>query len=186
METLKAITERYSVRSYQPKQIPEQALDAIITAIKAAPFSDSQNSGPLQISVIQNPDLLSELNKATDKGMLNSGDEALVMGASFTGHNPLYGAPTLILINAPSSEPHSVANACVAAENAIIAAVDQGLGSIYLSALHLAFDGNEGAVLAQKCSVPKGYTCQCAISVGYAAGSKQSFGRAPAKINYIK
>jgi FMN reductase [NAD(P)H] len=134
MNTLDAIAQRASIRSYQKEQISNEALKAIIAAGQNAP-----NAGPFQISVIQNVELLKKLSQMSKTGMLNSNIPFLVEKASLPNYDPIYAAPTVILLSAPDSNPYSSANTACAAENMIIAATDLGLGTCYMISLHWLF-----------------------------------------------
>jgi nitroreductase len=93
MDALQAISKRRSIRSYKNEQIPDSALEKILAAGSCAPVA-----GSFQMSVIQNPELLKKINDITKKAMLSSGIPFSVERASLPGYEPLYGAPTLIVL----------------------------------------------------------------------------------------
>ena len=114
METLEAINKRKSIRAYKDEQITKEELDTIIGVANKAP-----NAGPFQVSVIQNKEF-----------MLNS-EGFMRQRASIPGYEPLYGAPTLIVISAPEG-PFSQINVSASATTMILAATDLGLATCYV------------------------------------------------------
>lgn len=63
MNTIQAIMERKSVRSYKSDQISDEALDRILQAGMAAPVS-SNAYDTLHITVVQNQNIFSKINVA--------------------------------------------------------------------------------------------------------------------------
>lgn len=125
METLDAIKKRKSIRAYEDKQINDDDLKVITDVANSAP-----NAGPFQITVIQNQDFLKEINDKTKESMLNTAG-FMRERASIPGYEPLYGAPTLILLSAPES-PFTQINVAAAATTMILAATDLGLATCYV------------------------------------------------------
>ncbi|NLL38822.1 MAG: nitroreductase [Clostridiales bacterium] len=182
MDALQAISKRRSIRSYKNEQIPDSALEKILAAGSCAPVA-----GSFQMSVIQNPELLKKINDITKKAMLSSGIPFSVERASLPGYEPLYGAPTLIVLFSPEGSPTGPANASCAAENMLIAATALGLGSCYLASPRMAFDGEDGVALAREAGIPEGFSFNCAVIVGYTKDDKLfSRNREDIKITYIK
>jgi FMN reductase [NAD(P)H] len=178
METLEAIEKRKSVRAYKPEQISDEALSAIIKAGQSAP-----NAGPFQLTVIQSSGLLSKLSEEAKAGMLNSENDFFIKRASLPGYDPIYGAPTVIILSAPDDNPFSLANTSLSAENMIIAATALGLGTCYLVTPKMAFDGQNAKELGTKAGIPEGYTFKCSVAVGYSGGD--AFSTAKGKVNYV-
>lgn len=115
-----AITQRHSIRAYTTEQISEEALDAILAAGSAAPIG-MRRYEDLHITVIQDKALLARISKAA----------AAERG---TDDDPLYAAPTLVLIShAPTEKPGMdfVDAACIG-ENMALAATEQGVGSVII------------------------------------------------------
>jgi FMN reductase [NAD(P)H] len=182
MDTLQAMEKRKSVRSYKKEQITDEALSAVLKAGQSAP-----NAGPFQISVIQHGDLLRRISKDAKDGMLNSGIEFLMQRAALPGYDPIYGAPTLILLSAPDDNPYSVANTSLAAENIILAATSLGLGSCYIVSASRAFTGENGGALAAEAGIPSGYSFKCGVILGYEAGEAFSSPMTvEIGVNYVK
>ena len=163
MEALQALEARKSVRSYLPNPVEAEKLETIIAAGKHAP-----NAGPFQISVISKTALLQDIDNETLEAMKNSGSPFLVQRASIRGYHPLYGAPVLILLSAPTA-PYAIANTSCAATTMIIAATALGLGSCYVVSPTLVLQG--GDALSVQAGVNTGYTPLCGVLIGYEAES---------------
>jgi FMN reductase [NAD(P)H] len=184
MNVSEAIAKRKSVRAYEDKPIPGDVLKRIIEAGQWAP-----NAGPFQISVIQNTGLRQMINDRTLDAMVHSGNEFAQQRASLPGYQPIYGAPVLILLSAPSDAPFGAVNTALAAENMLLEATGLGLGSCYLVSPTRALNGESHPDLAREAGVPKGYTVQCAVIVGYsAAENKFSVGERSKRgnVNYVE
>jgi FMN reductase [NAD(P)H] len=179
MDTIEAILKRKSVRSYTNQQISDKDLETILETGKCGP-----GSGALQLSVIQKPELIQRINDITKAAML-AGEGFMKQRASTPGYEPIYGAPTLILLSA--GDPNGMANTSCTAENMLIAATALGLGSCYLMSPRAAFAGDNGAVLMRECGIPEGSTFNCAVIVGYKAGDAFTSPAPKVRtVNYVK
>jgi nitroreductase len=179
MDALEAILKRHSVRSYKKEQITDKELDTVLEAGKSGP-----GGGAYHLSVIQKQELIQKINDATKAVMLGGGG-FMKERASLPGYEPVYGAPTLILLSA--GDPNGIANASCCAENMLVAATALGLGSCYLMSVRGAFSGEDGAALLRESGVPEGNQVSCAVIVGYQDGD--AFKSAAPKVrtvNYVK
>lgn len=168
MDVTEAVRKRKSVRAYEDRPIPDDAVARIVEAGQWAP-----NAGPFQVTVIRNAALRQKINDRTLNAMTDSDNEFARQRAALPGYQPLYGAPVLILLSAPADAPFSVANAALAAENMLLEATGLGLGSCYLMSSTRALNGDNNRGLAKETGVPEGYAVQCGIVVGYAAAENK-------------
>lgn len=180
MEALEAIMQRKSVKQYTSEQLSDSELEAIVNAGACPPCA-----GVFHMSVIQNKELLQALNDAAKNGMKDSGDDFMVQRVSLPGYEPVYGAPTVIVLSAPKDSPYKAHNTSCAAENMIIAATAMGLASCYVVSTKMAFAAEPS--LMEKCGIPEGYEFVCAVLLGHRGGDAFT---APKKekatINYVK
>ena len=183
MDAMDAILKRKSVRAYEDKPVPADALSKIIEAGQWPP-----NAGPFQITVIRKAALRQKINDSALQAMKNSGIEFAMQRAALPGYQPAYGAPVLILLSAPAEGPLGPVNAALAAENMLLAATGLGLGSCYLMSPTRALNGESNKDLAREAGVPEGHDVQCAVIVGFAA-SENKFTMAErskkGKVDYI-
>ena len=165
MDALKALEVRKSVRSYQQRPVEAGKLDTLLKAANNAP-----KAGEFHITVVLNPEMLSEINDKALAIMKSSGNEFLMQRAALPGYQPLYGAPVLLIFSAPDANHYSKANVSNAATCAIIAATAMDLGSCYVVTPTMPL--NEDAALARKVGVPEGLKPMCGVLVGYQDGEK--------------
>lgn len=157
METnfLEIIRTRRSCRSYQPEQITDEQLNAVLEAGTYAPTSRGLQSP--YIVAIQNKDLLERLAQMN----------AEVMGVTT---NPYYDAPTYVLVFVPADAPNGIQDASLVLENMMLAAHAQGLGSCWIHREKEMFATEEGKELMAQWGLPEGLIGIGALSLGFPAG----------------
>lgn len=156
METLKAIARRKSTRDFTSEQISAASLTMILKAGCAAPVGMGRYDS-LHLTVIQDKELLEAASR--------TGKER--MG---TDNDPLYHAPTLVIISAkpiPELPGIELANASCVAENMMLAATDAGISSVYLWGVPFALKQNTAFV--ERLGLPDGFQPVIAVALGYAA-----------------
>ena len=154
MELMKAISMRKSTRNYKSEQINDESLNTILTAGCAAPVGMGAYNG-VHITVIQNPDLLDRITKATANLIGNPNAK------------PLYGAPTLVIVSGkPNDKAPNIelANAACIVENMALAATNLSLGSVYV--LGPVFALNTDKELLKDLNLPEGFVPAAGILLG--------------------
>ena len=152
---LEIIRTRRSYRSYQPEQITDEQLNAVLEAGTYAPTSRGLQS-PF-IVAIQNEELKARLVKMN----------AEIMGVTT---NPYYDAPTYVLVFVPSDAPNGIQDASLVMENMMLAAHAQGLGSCWIHREREMFATEEGKELMQQWGLPEGLVGIAALALGYPNG----------------
>lgn len=156
MEFMDTILTRQSCRDYAPEQIDQRQLGEILRAGCAAPIGRKKFE-TVQLTVIQDPALL-ELITQNAKKVLNDPDA-----------NPLYGAPTMILVSVKEQEgqipPTGIANAACVVENMHLAATDLGLGSCYLWGVVQTM--SQSLDIMYKLGLQEGFWPVSAVAVGH-------------------
>ena len=152
---LEIIRTRRSYRSYQPEQITDEQLNAVLEAGTYAPTSRGLQS-PF-IVAIQNEELKARLAKMN----------AEIMGVT---SNPYYDAPTYVLVFVPSDAPNGIQDASLVMENMMLAAHAQGLGSCWIHREREMFATEEGKELMQQWGLPEGLVGIAALALGYPNG----------------
>ena len=152
---LEIIRTRRSYRSYQPEQITDEQLNAVLEAGTYAPTSRGLQS-PF-IVAIQNEELKARLAKMN----------AEIMGVTT---NPYYDAPTYVLVFVPSDAPNGIQDASLVMENMMLAAHSQGLGSCWIHREREMFATEEGKELMQQWGLPEGLVGIAALALGYPNG----------------
>jgi nitroreductase len=141
MDTFQAIQTRKSIRAYQDKPVPRDTLERVLEAGRLAP--SARNTEPWHFIAVTNP----EKRKALSKGMY----------AKFVA-----GAPLVIVVcgdKKASSDWYAV-DASLAAENMVLAAVNEGLGTCFVGSFD---EADVKAVL----KVPDNFEVLVMITVGY-------------------
>jgi nitroreductase len=136
MELIEAIARRHSTRAYTTEQLSEQALQAILLAGSAGPVGMGKYED-VHLSVVQDSELLTRISKAA-------------AAARGTDDDPLYAAPTLIVIShAPTIPNLDYVNVASIAENMALAATALGVGSVIIwsSAIGIAADAELSAAI---------------------------------------
>lgn len=155
METLKAMSKRKSTRAYKSEQIKKADLDTILAAGCTAPVGKGDYAS-LHLTVIQNPDLLKRISSGLAKIMKIDTD-------------PLYNAPTLVLVSAAEEQlfPNiEIANAACVIQNMLLAATDAGLDSVYIWGAAVAVQADPE--LSRNLGIPDGFKAVSSAALGYA------------------
>ena len=155
-EFTKALIERRSTKSYIPnKQVPEEILQAVLTAGQYAP--SSMNQQKRFFTVIQDIDFIKEISDKTLQMMENGG---------FTPtrpNMPFYLAPTVIVCSAPKDTKLGREDVACSIMNMLHAAHSYGLGSCYIGIALGIFDSD----IQKRFQLPDGYEPVACVVLGY-------------------
>lgn len=159
MEKTKAVLEnlqsRRSVRAYLPRQVEEDALQAVLTAGTYAPTGMNRQS-PVIVAV-QDAAVIARL----------SAMNAAVMGAD---KDPFYGAPTVLVVLADPEVRTWVEDGSLVMGNLMNAAHAVGLASCWIHRAREVFDSAEGKALLKEWGLPETLRGVGNCILGYAAG----------------
>ena len=154
MEFHDVVRLRRSTRAFTSEQVTEEQLQQVLDAAQLAPIAGGAYSMS-HLTVVQDEALLDQIrtNCSFQKKHLD----------------PLYGAPTLIVVSAtgPSDDCIEYSNVACAIENMTLAATDLGLGSVYLWGF-LRKLRNQPELL-DALQLPDGYTPLSAMALGHPA-----------------
>lgn len=168
-EVLQAIAARRSCRSYEPRQITKEELDAVAQAGTWAPSAMGRQAG--KIVVVQDPETVAQLERMN----------AAVLGDP--NAHPFYGAPTVLVVFADSTIPTYVQDGSLVLGNLQLAASAIGLGSCWINRAKEAFETDEGRALMKKWGVGEQYAGVGNCILGYVKGELPA--PAPRKADYI-
>lgn len=168
-EVLNALKERRSCRKFQPRQVSQEDLDAILEAGTYAPTGMNRQA-PV-IVAIQDPETVAQVSR------LN----AAVMGADT---DPFYGAPTVLVVLADPQIRTWLHDGALVMGNLLNAAHAVGVGSCYIFRTKEVFETEEGRALLKKWGIPEHYVGIGNCILGYPAegGIRPA---SPRKENYI-
>lgn len=168
-EVLQAIAARRSCRSYEPRQITKEELDAVAQAGTWAPSAMGRQAG--KIVVVQDSETVAQLERMN----------AAVLGDP--NAHPFYGAPTVLVVFADSTIPTYVQDGSLVLGNLQLAASAIGLGSCWINRAKEAFETDEGRALMKKWGVGEQYAGVGNCILGYVKGELPA--PAPRKADYI-
>lgn len=155
-ETLKVLKERRSIRRYKAEQIKNEELNAILEAGTWAPTGMGKKS-PVMV-VVQDRETIAYMSK------LN----AEIMGKPDT--DPFYGAPTVVVVLADSTNANWVRDGSLVMGNLMNAAASLGLGSCWINRALELFDRPEGKELLKKWGLDEKYRGVGNCILGYIDG----------------
>jgi nitroreductase len=185
MDILQAIHQRRAVREFTDEPVAQSAIDRLIELAVHAP--SAVNAQPWLFTVVRNADLLdriSEKSKAHMLAAVESGDAS----AHFREHliNPdfhiFYHAPVLILISAEKSDAWAREDAALAAENLMLAACAEGLGTCWIGFAQRWLETEEGRCTID---VPSTYQPVAPIILGHPKSAIADVPRKPPTIHWI-
>ena len=143
MDIFEAIEGRRSVRNYNDKPIPHEALRKIVNAARLAPTAN--NKQPWEFIVVTNPKTKSQLAEATDFGKFIA--QAFACIAVYCQDTKYY-----------------LEDGCAATENILLTAYALGISSCWVAGDKKPY----GKQISQILAVPEGYKLVSLIALGYA------------------
>lgn len=165
MEIFDIIVKRSSTRRFTPEQIAESELEKILDAGEMAPIA-SKDYERMMITVIQDMSLLKKIGKTV----------GAYLGKPLV--NPLYNAPTFILISGKEYPPFRLgnsneipqpnleyANAGCIIQNMLLMATGLEIGSVYITGALYAFTLDES--LLRQLDLPEGFRPLSGLALGY-------------------
>ena len=155
MEVLDCIATRRSQRRFTDQAVEQEKLDIILKAAQAAPIGHSYFKG-IQLTVVQNKEVLAAYDKAS----------AIAWGKPHL--HLFYNAPCVIVVSCNPADPSLHVHACDAAcimENMQLAAVEEGLASVFLWGLLNRIPQDEA--FNKALNLGEGFRPECMLALGY-------------------
>jgi len=174
LDTLTGIYQRHSVRSYTPDPVSHVKVERLLRAAVRAPTAMHQE--PWAFAVVQNRDVLRRYSERA-KAMLLVEQAATSTSAADQlslqerlldpEFNIFYDAGTLVVICRKNDASFAEADCWLAAENLMLAALAEGLGSCCIG---LALPALNKAEARRELGIPEGGAAVAAIIVGVPGG----------------
>ena len=155
-ETLKVLKERRSIRRYKAEQIKNEELNAILEAGTWAPTGMGKQS-PVMV-VVQDRETIAYMSKLNAEIMVKPDTD------------PFYGAPTVVVVLADSTNANWVRDGSLVMGNLMNAAASLGLGSCWINRALELFDRPEGKELLKKWGLDEKYRGVGNCILGYIDG----------------
>lgn len=156
MNTLDAIKNRYSCRSFSDRKVSQEQIETLIQAANAAPAA-SNNYKNHKLTIIRDENIISEIDVATAKEFPQISD------------HPTFDAPILMVLSIKPNNAFPMipyCNVSCAAENIMLAATDLGLASVFVMGIPLVLQ--KKADLLNKLHIDNDLTPAISLLVGYA------------------
>ncbi|MDR2356595.1 MAG: nitroreductase [Oscillospiraceae bacterium] len=168
---LSAISDRRSIRKYTDAQLTKEQLETLLKAARESP--SARNAQPWRFSVVQNPDILSEINAEAKKNL----------GADLK--DIFHGAPTVVFLSGDPEWMWSAVDCGIAVQTIALAAHSIGLGSVILGLPDAAFRGDRAEYFGQLLKFPDKFKFVIAIAVGVPAATKKAHPIEPDRVFYV-
>lgn len=178
-ETIRCLVTRRSIRAFESRQIPEEALKEIVEAGRYA--ATGMGWQPWHFTVVQDSSLLNWIVQENAKAMAASGNERMMARAKDPNFHNFHHAPI-----SGSEGPLTTADCANATQNMAVAAHSWGLGSCYIVSFLTAFKGDRLGELAQRLQLPVGFTPMYSLAIGYAAGPAPAPAPRKENVTYIR
>lgn len=186
MELKQALWGRRSVRAYTGEPVDRAVLDALIEAAVQAP--SGMNRQPWAFGLITSPEALAALDDQAKAYLLSViTDDSPIAGYRDTlgreDFHLFYGASALVVIYTKPGGASASIDVCLAAQNLMLAAYEQGLGSCWIG---FAQPYLNSAAARQAMGVPEGYEAVAPLIVGKPAQDFPAPGRQAPEILYTR
>jgi nitroreductase len=185
MDVVKAIFNRRSVRDYTDQPVETDVIANLIVAATQAP--NAVNQQPWTFTVVRDQVLLGHISQHAKTHMLAT-IAADPHAVHFVSHlsdpdfHIFYHAPALVLISAVAQGPWIVEDCALAAENLMLAAYAEGLGSCWIGFAQSYFNTAEGkATLA----LPPLSVAVAPIILGHPKSAPAPVPRNPPEIRWL-
>jgi nitroreductase len=185
VELRTAIRLRRAVRDYTQTPVSGTTLRELITAASWAP--SAMNDQPWQFTVVTDAVLLDEISRRSKLWMLQ-GVDAMPRSGHFRDllsdphFHIFYCAPALIVISGPGDGPWSVEDCALAAQNMMLSALDQDLGSCWIGFAQGWLNTEDGH---NALGLPRQSRVVAPIIVGHPKVTPPPVSRKPPVINWI-
>lgn len=184
MELHDAIYGRRAVREYLRKPIEQSVVKALIDAAIQAP--SAVNEQPWSFIVIRDQKILDQLSHESKAHMLKFHPPIRESEHFHMLNDPhfqiFYHAPALVIIAAVAPRPWFVEDCTLAAQNLMLAACDEGLGSCWIGFSQGYLNTPEGKTLL---GLPASCAPVAPIIIGQPKGETKSVPRKEAQIQWI-
>ena len=186
MELMDAIRSRRAVRDYTDAPVERSVIERLIDAAILAP--SAMNLQPWAFAVL--------LGRERIEAYAKRAKEWLLASLAQTSYEPairhmledpqfvlFYHAPALVVVLAKSSGTQSAEDCCLAAENLMLAARSEGLGSCWIG---FARPWLDLPTTKAELNLPEHYHVVAPIILGYPKTWPESHGRKPAEIYLLR
>ena len=182
---MQAIVSRRATREYKDTAIEEARIEQLINAAILAP--SAMNRQPWAYAVLRDRDRIEDHAQRAKLWLLAnvaqySQDPSIRRMLENRDYNLFHNAPALVLILATSSDTQAAEDCCLAAENFMLAARDEELGTCWVG---LARPWLNLSPIKVELELPERYHVVAPIVLGYPKAWPEAHERNPAQIHWI-
>ena len=185
MDLMQAIVTRRAVREYNDMPVEQARIEQCIHAASLAP--SAMNRQPWAFAVLTDPERIDDHARRAKLWLLKN----LKTNPAFASLKPLlekpdysvlHGAPVLVFILATSHEPQTAEDCCLAAQNFMLAAREEDLGTCWIG---LARDWFNQPAIKKELHLPGKYRVVAPIVLGQPKHWPSSPAHNPVEIHWI-
>lgn len=185
MELMEVIRNRRAVRDFEGLPLGQATIERLVEAAIQAP--SAMNLQPWAFAAVREPGRIDAYAERAGKWMLEHLPDAGVGEAAQKilaqpGFSMFYHAPALVIVMAKSSVSQAAEDCCLAAQNLMLAARDEGIGSCWIG---FARPWLNLPATKKELALPEGYQVVAPIVFGYPRAWPESHGRRPAEIHWL-
>ena len=185
MNLMEAIRSRRAVREYTDAQIDRPTIERLINAAILAP--SAMNLQPWAFAALVNRDRIDEYARRIKSWLLTDFsqtpfDASLRALIEEESYSVFHHAPALVLVMAKSAQPQAYEDCCLAAENLMLAARDEGLGTCCIGLARPWFNLRS---TKQELGLPEQHDIVVPVVLGHPKAWPESHGRHPAEIHWL-
>lgn len=181
---VEAIMSRRSIRAYKPDQIKPEELDVILKCAINAP--SAMNRQPWEVRVIQDKALLDEMVAAFVESVKQSGDSAMVERVSTPGFNPIFNAPTFIIIAHDTNNHYGYSDCGMLAQNILLAAESMNIGTCTIGGFMNFLRSPAAKKYVDTMNLSEGYELHIGVAMGYKDQNPDAKPRDAQKVQFVK
>lgn len=161
------LKNRRSIRKFQPRQVTDQDLDAVLEAGLYAP--SGMNTQNTVLVAVRDPQVRNQLSRMNAKVLGSSAD-------------PFYGAPCVVVVLADPARYTWLEDGSLVMGNLMNAAYAQGLGSCWIHRAQPMFDSPEGKALLRQWGLSENLKGVGNCILGYPDEAPEAKPRLPGRI----
>jgi len=181
-----AIRERRAVREFADVRLSSSMIENLVAAAIQAP--SAMNLQPWAFAVLTDRQRIDDCAGRAKKWLVDHWEQT---GLSTSAREILeppdftifYHAPALVIVLATSAAAQAAEDCCLAAQNLMLAAKDQGIGTCWIG---FARPWLDLPATKRELGLPEQYHVVAAIVLGYPTKWPQPHGRRPAEIYWLK
>jgi len=185
MQTFDAIKNRRAVREYTEAPIARSTVEHLIEAAILAP--SAMNLQPWAFAVISGRERVAALGHRIKEWLLKNLEQTSLEPSLRRLIEPeeyrlFHGAPAIVLILAKTPDSQAAEDCCLAAENLLLEAREQGLGTCWIGLSRPWFDLPSSK---RELGLPEHLHVVAPIILGHPKAWPESHGRKLAEIHWI-